>query len=625
MTTLAHHPVQYVDIWSRTARKYRIRAVVMLLLLFLLFAGLCCFMFWLRTGEAAPWQYQRYGELVWQSFLPTGTDQITLSHFLTRPIPVQEVPVQAVIMGLLFASLCSVPILVTILYRLPFAVPFAAMVFGLAAMPWFGITVLIGCVLAAMGNARMSFRYASALLGLIPMAIYFIAASLEPFGVTAGMAESQALLFAPWVLALLSSCVICALSLAVAKLINYRPGGMPPVLAVLFAMPLLLFQAYVGRDELEFRILEGEYGRSSASVFAQVDIGALALEAAKLRCPDDSGAEFAKIYGEIYDSALSNILEGVEQKRFDAVARCDAFLERFPRSRHVPDVLFLKARSLDYRIHRRKLEIEHRVEFRSDMPGPASRRVWLTLADQFPAYSGTLAAHHRLAWLDAADGAIDRAIGRLDALIRRIEAPPMALQDSGDNAGFVEATFLRSRPAQSVQVNAATILALSKRLREKLLACQGDEPLPYHEVFGDREINGDELLLPVRILLWLDEAHPRYRENLEQLLRHFPESEAAGYASVRIALLEDDMSRRIERLRELSRVLAERQAGAEAMYLLADALHEFNRIEEAEHVFESLMTAHPGSFRAEEARKRRDALMILRRELAETENVARAD
>ncbi len=106
---------QIVDVWSRTARRYRIRAALMLLLLSVLFAGLCCFTFWLRTGDAMPWTNPIYQETLSKSFTPWATDQITLSDFLTRPIPVQEVPVHALIMGLQFASLCSIPILVAIL------------------------------------------------------------------------------------------------------------------------------------------------------------------------------------------------------------------------------------------------------------------------------------------------------------------------------------------------------------------------------------------------------------------------------------------------------------------------------------------------------------------------------
>lgn len=255
-------PPQIVDVWSRTAPKYRVRAAFMLLFLAVLFAGLCCFTFWLRTGVFFPWEYAGYADLMQRSFNPSGPNQVTLSQFLTSPINVELVPIHSVIVGLLFASIGSIPILVAILYRLPASVLFAAMVMFLAAMPWLGLTVLAGCVLASLPRFRFSFRFASAMVGLIPIGIYFISASWEPAGRSQPI-QNRALIYAPWVLAMLSSCVICAVALAFAKLINYRPGGVPPVLALVFAIPLVLFHTQVGRDELEYRLLEAEIGPRS--------------------------------------------------------------------------------------------------------------------------------------------------------------------------------------------------------------------------------------------------------------------------------------------------------------------------------------------------------------------------
>jgi len=139
-----------VDCWSRTSPKYVRRAIVMLLLLAVLFAGLCNFTFWLRTGHYWAMTFPGYDALLRRSFNPAGTNQVTLSQFLSSPINVQVVPIHSVIVGLLFACLCSIPILVAILYRFVSSIAFAAMVVFLAAMPWLGLTVLLGCALASV-------------------------------------------------------------------------------------------------------------------------------------------------------------------------------------------------------------------------------------------------------------------------------------------------------------------------------------------------------------------------------------------------------------------------------------------------------------------------------------------
>lgn len=594
MTALSQAALPVVDVWSRTATKYRVRAVIMLIILAVLFAGLCCFTFWLRTGQVAPWQSEQYFDLLRSSFRPLGAGQVTLSDFLTKPIPVQEVPVHAVIMGLLFASLCSIPILVSILYRLPFAVLFAAMVFSLAAMPWLGITVLIGCALASMGRFRFTFRYASALIGLLPMAVYFISASWTPEGSPTALAENQALLYAPWVLALLSSCIICAVALAIAKIINFRPGGMPPVLALLFAIPVLLFHTFVGRDELEFRILENEFGRGSASCFAPVDVGGLAGQAATARWSDAPGGSYDDLFNEIFARTRDGLLEKIEQKRIEAVYRCDSFIERFPTSRHVPDALFLKARSLDIRLNHARLGSEHQAEFRADLPCVASRTTWLTLVEQFPRYEGTATAMLSLAILSAADGDLAAAGNYLDKMIERFELHRPKAEEAETPGGLVGSAFKRISPGSSLQLNVLTQVERARALRETLRICAEDPPVTRGDIFRGMTSDDSEIR-PIQVLLWLDPFSPSYRYNLERLAATFPNSHVAGYVALRLANLESDPTRRIAALRDAVQSMGNRMEAAEALFTLGDALFEANSLEEARRTFESLTVAFSDS------------------------------
>lgn len=616
MTTAIQPPPNYVDVWSRTARKYRIRAVLMLIVLGILFAGLCCFTFWLRTGIAAPWQYDGYLDLLAQSFRPTGADQITLSDFLSRPIPIQEVPIHAVIMGLLFASLCSIPILVAILYRLPFAIPFAAMVFALAAMPWLGITVLAGCLLASIGGIRLNFRYAAALLGLVPTAIYFVTASWEPSGAAASMAENLALLYAPWVLALLCSCVICAVALAIAKLINFRPGGMPPVLAVLFAIPVVLFHVYVGRDELEYRILDAEYGRGSASIFAPIDLGGVARQAAMARWTDTRSGSFEALYKSIYKSTRLTLLRHVEQKRFDAMERCESFISHFPKSSHVCDVVYLMARSRDYRLNVTKLRADQQAEFRADVPTPASRANWMTLVRQFPTYPGTAAALYNLGILDAVDGNFDAAQDNLTTLIRRFDSDGVPAQTSDVEISVVSAALRVGSTSAGFATDVRNHVIRGSQLLDMIRACRNDSPKPLSQVLGSDSEDRDHPIRPIQLLLSFDHSHPQYRYNLEGLAAAFPESECRGYIEVRLALLEPDTASRIARLTGVAEQWRKSPASSEALFHLAEILQEADRLDEAEQAFRKLVETWPAMSWSKLAENRLTAIGILRTEIA---------
>lgn len=611
MTTIPVSQIEVIDVWSRTASKYRIRAALMLVILAALFAGLCCFTFWLRTGVFAPWESDSYLDILRDSFRPTGINQITLSDFLSRPIPVQEVPVHALIMGILFASLCSIPILVSILYRLPFSVLFAAMVFSLAAMPWLGITVLIGCTLASMGQFRFRFRYASALIGLTPTAIYFVTASWQPDGTESAMSENQALVYAPWVLAMLSSCIICAVALAIAKIINFRPGGMPPVLALLFALPVMLFHAYVGRDELEYRILENLYGRSPSSAFSPVDIGQLARQAATARWSDTVSGSFDALYDEIYQNARSSVLERMEQKKLDAAISFDRFTELFPNSRRVPDVLFLKARALDMRVDLVRLEGSGQAQFRSDMPTTASRQTWQTLVERFPAYPGTATALYRLAVLSASDGDFDTAIQLLDTLYRNFSLETTENSPSTQAESVVGSAFKRAPKTSELQIDVLLNVDRALTLREMLLICRNDEPRSYIEIFGTRADGSNPMIRPVQLLLRLDRVHPGYGRNLHHIAAAFPDSHAAGFVAIREAEIAPDERTQLKLLRDTVEKLSGRPECAEALFALADALLAGNRIDEAERLFEQIVEAYPASEWARRARGRLTAMEIV--------------
>jgi len=590
---------------------------MMLVVLALLFAGLCCFTFWIRTGVFWPWYNDGYWDLMGRSFQPTGRDQVTLNDFLTAPISVKDVPIHGVITGLLFASLCSIPLLVAILYRFPFAVVFAVMVSFLATMPWLGITVLGGCALASLPPLRFSFRYASALLGLIPIGIYFVSASWEPGGSETQLLQHRALLYGPWVLALLGSCVICAVALGITRLIGYRPGGIPPVLAMLFAIPVFLFYKYVGRDELEYRILEQQVGPGSEAMFQTVNVGESAARTAPRLWGETAQESYDAIYHRLADAFTKEALLKAEQDRENAAAICDAFIRRFPKSRHVPAVLYLKGRAQDQHLQSAKLLADRIAEFRSDVPCRASRRTWETLVKEFPSNRQSAAAMYKLAVFDGRAGELDAAIDRLARLLEQFDPVQVTTQPGAVALDSSRSSLARSAPRMASSSELLPILFQARRLREMLTACREDVPRDYADVFVSPASHAEEAVRPVQALLWFDDTDTKYRYNLDALIRCFPESEAARYAAVRLALLEPAVSRRIARFKAVAEANAGRPAGAEALFYLGIARQEDSILDEAKTAFEELMKEYPESCWATEAKARLSSLAMLEAGTAE--------
>ena len=48
----------------------------------------------------------------------------------------------------------------------------------------------------------------------------------------------MAKLYLPWITALLGGCLVMAVVLTIARIVNYRPGAMAPLMAVMFAIPV---------------------------------------------------------------------------------------------------------------------------------------------------------------------------------------------------------------------------------------------------------------------------------------------------------------------------------------------------------------------------------------------------
>lgn len=611
-TITEDHP-EIVDVWSRTTSRYRRRAILMLSLLALLFAGLCCFKFWLRTGVYWPWAYDDYSTLMRNSFTPTGTSQITLSDFLTYPISVKDVPAHGMTMGLLFASLSSIPILVSILYRFPCSIIFAAMVVFLAAMPWLGITVLGGCAVTAIRPFKLSFRYATALLGLVPVAVYFVMASWRPAGSAPPDIQHTALLYAPWFLALLGSCVICAVALGLARIINYRPGGIPPVLAVLFAVPVLIFHTQVGRDELEYHILAHDVG-PGGEMFRSVDIKAIADRNATRKWSVKRNASYDDIRREARSEAIAEALGRVEAERVVATRRCNSFLERFPTSRYVPSVLYLKGRALDQRL--RGSQLEHRAECHTEVPSPKSRHTWATLVDRFPNETDvTCEAMYRLAVFAIRDGELDAALDLLRGartLIGESRSPVGLDGDSGPTKDSGRGSVFGKAPASSrLGIDTAVIAVHIRRLEEMVRACQNDKRLPMRDVLQAQESRADDRVHPLQLLLSLDTGDPHYKANLAGIAAAFPDAETTGYISNRQARLIPSMMKQISRYRGIATQYDGRPAAAEALFQLAMVCQEDLILDEAKATLEELVRRYPESCWSDEAKRRLASLTML--------------
>ncbi|MFQ5412979.1 MAG: tol-pal system YbgF family protein [Phycisphaerae bacterium] len=596
------------DVWSRSGSKYRVRAVVLLGINVLLFAGVGSFAFWLRSGEVFAPTMPAYGDELAHAFRVGGEHGITLVSLLVSPINVQDVPMHPLIVGLLIAALISIPILVAILYRFWSSTAFIAVVGFIACMPWLAVTLIGSCIIASVRPFRLSYRFVSALLALLPAVLYLILAF------RGGMADDitgridpvgQIKFIAPWVLAIVAAAVVFAVVLTLAKVVDYRPGAITPLLAAMFGLPVGLFERFVGRDELYYRILESTYDAYFADVDTTVGLG-IAAERAWLAHP-------------IPRPSYDQVMEGVKQKwqfalaadlgawpyrselarhQQELAARCDRFCIRFPDSRYAPNVLFLKARTMDMRVDPVEFRRTRWIRFHDDFPCAASRQTWRMVVENRPDSPLAAVGLLRLAQLDARAGDIARAVERLGVLCARFEVGG----SRGDTMGAPLATATptavleRDPPEASLHIPLARVVLHARQLLN-LIDANRDPVYGYDPLSGSRF----DTRYPRFGMLDLIPRHEGYARNLQILKDAYPRCQLADNLDLEIAKAATTLPERIQRLERCVAASPPGDAMPEALFRLGVAYLSANRVDRADAQFDRLLAAHADTVWARQA------------------------
>lgn len=599
----------WTDVWSRAGRKYRNRAAVLLVIDMLLFMGLCLFTYWLRTGFYLPFRGGNYVPLLLNSFRISGPGQVSLADMLVAPISVERTPTQMVILALVMAALVSVPILVSILYRFPFALPFAMMVSFVAVMPWLGITGVLACMIASLRPFRLHFRFASALLGLVPFGVY-LWMSLSSGGVQLPVAAGveQFKMYSPWVLSMMAACFNLAVVLSLASLLGYRPGAIAPVLAALFAVPIVLFEAQVGQDELYYSILETNCGPASPMCFkggSIVQFIAQQPEAYDLYIkkygPMDVPLEVVRgqwrmnlpVVQELKQKVEQLAIQDVEQDRGEVVDQAERFIADFPNSPRVPAALYLEGRALDTQLDLLQLRRDGSLVYYDDLPSVPSCKVWQALAGSYKNHPLATVAWYRLAvqalWREEPAEALS-LLSQVQAFIEKRKAKPAT-----PSQGWFSLLMPTPRTDQTLGMDVEDVALQARRLRELIEANAND---PRYAV------------QPLSLLFRMDPRDQQYRDNLLWLDEKFPGAVLHDNIQLLLVLTNPSLSVRISYLERHLSVYVGQDSIPQALYELGRLLEQDTRFTEAIDRYDTVAAKYPRSVWSQMASQRAATLKL---------------
>lgn len=614
------------DVWSRWGHVYRVRAILLLALTLVLFSGVCAFAYWLRTGTFLAPVHEGYFDVLALTFRFTGHTGITLASFLVGPMKVTDVPALIPIVGLLIASIVTIPVLVAILYRFPACLPFILAVGGLAVMPWLAVTLLGCCVLASCRPFRQRSRFMSALIGLLPVILYFVLASRGTKMQVGELTDPlhRIAFVAPWVIAIVAGAVLIALVLLIARLVNLRPGSIAPIMALMFCLPVILFEFQVGRDEYHYRLLE----QSHAGFFADRRLSPLdgdpapyAAAVAEFFSYPEPRPRFEDIYQRqllhwsLIKAGLGNpdAEEFLKQERSvltdhqQTFARqCEAFLRYYPQSRHAAGVLYLKASALSMRVDMEAFRHRGWILFRDDFPSPAAELDWKRLVYNFPESGYSCAAMLHLAQIEARRGEVEQARTRLKTLLAGFpleNVPPAAdpasagAFESDPEKSKHEASHVRAE--RNLPAAGRRVYLLQARRLSDMIEFNDDPVVGFDPLCGSR-VEGRPSFGLLDIVPWVD----TYVPNLQILKTAYAGSSWEDNIELELARTIEEPEARIIRLSALIEACAEKQCDAEpeARFLLASVYQQLQRPGEAAEQLERLIRRFPTSIWASEAR-----------------------
>lgn len=607
---------ELIDVWSRSGPKYRVRAIALLAINILLFAGAASFAYWLRSGEFFAPAREGYWRSIAQTFGGVGNPDVSLAAFLLDPISIHDVPMQIPIVGLLMAAIISIPILVAILYRFWSSIPFILIIGFIAVMPWLAITLLGSCVIASVRPFRTRIRFMSAMLALIPAIVYLILAYSGTRDVVVGRIDpiDRIKFVAPWVLAVVASALLFAIVLAIARIVNYRPGAVTPLLVVMFALPVLLFERHVGRDELYYRLLEHRYHDYFGDKNAGLGLKSAQREWEPPSLSRPARGRFRDVEEEswLFELAadLSRRQGMLTEQQADMAARCASFHHQFPYSQYAPNALFIKATSAGLRLDSREFQRTRWIRYYDDIPDGRSRQTWEIIAENRPDSPMAAVAHLRLAQLDAGSCDCDRALARLQKVINKCER---GFAEPGNTADVT--LFLSRAPLEAgLGINLEKILMDAAWLRDLIVSNADDEEYRTDPMCGaQRGRSGTPFGL-----LDLDRRDGMYAPQIDILMTTFPGCKLADNLQLERARVQQNSSEQIAALKAVLEKYPTGDAVPEALVRLALAFNAAGEPHRAAQFFDRVVSEHPNSIWARQCVEQRLQTMP-RREVASTQ------
>jgi len=552
---------------------------------------------------------------------------------LLAPLNIFEFPSYILVIGLVMAQICTVPILTAQLYNLLYALPFLVLVFFLGHNPVLTLCLGISCAAVSFEPLRFKSKFVAAVMSLVPIILYW--------GIFSGENPEQdalrwAVLYSPWALAFSISVVIFGVVLAIGHFLRYRPGVLMPIFGLLLAGTVLFFRSHIGMNERDFQDQVYRFSPGQIREFQSRSIRGYIEEELAQRQKQETYLTAETLMAQIRlewrwafnpgqkipdngVDAEGNPVSFAQQEALNfkwAQNRCwryiDNFIQNHPQDKKVADAMYYKALVFDMKVDTRALRDEDMLRFYNDIPSMYSHSLWKEIVDHFGESEVSVEARWRLAYLSAgrnpqkrSDGVqFDEAIELLNKAEQQCQKALERRQEKPKKSWFWRSRIGLIFTPPPPTVSDEDLANLEKRIGKLKM------------VLDKENRQGDKLHLDrLQKFVSLDPYQQNYEDRLKELMLNAPQPDPLrDNIELRLALLEKDQNNKITRLTELIRQYPDRDGGLSAMLELAGILLEEskksqhrsdrqNLHQEAMKLLQNIISIRPDSYLAREAQK----------------------
>ncbi|MBN1764983.1 MAG: hypothetical protein JW860_06970 [Sedimentisphaerales bacterium] len=391
------------------SRKARLIYWVINLLLYTL---LNMYALWVQSGH-------------WIQFKSPYTS-VSLIPRLLYPLNIFQFPSYILVIGLLMALICTVPILIALLYNFSFSLPFILLVFFPGHNRILALCLLVSCAAVSFEPMRFKSKFVAAVLCLVPELIYW---GIFSWGNPEQNILRWAVLYAPWILAFFISVILLGIVIAAGHFLRYRPGILMPIFGLSLAGAVMLFNTRIGMNERDFQAQVYRYSPEQVMMFQNRSIkGLLEIELAERKkqadyLSDELIRDILRIQWRIAFNPNIEVLPeyeagGViggaspisrarreankfERTKFECADQIDSFIRTHPDDPRVADALYYKGLLIDLKVDSWAIRDEDMLRFCYDFPSAYSELIWNEILAGYPDRDVALEARYRLAHLMA--------------------------------------------------------------------------------------------------------------------------------------------------------------------------------------------------------------------------------